>query len=361
MTRSTDRQARTAARRALRPRRVRGAGRGLLPGRPGPRRQAYARRTAGTSRGLPRRGQERPHRRPCQAARTSPRCSPTPRRACSTSSSSTSWTASPATCGSRSRRSNGSNTAGVGFVSISEQMDFSTPIGKVILATLAAFAQYYSDNLSETKKGKAERKAQGLYNGVLPVRHQEEPATACRSRTSRPIPETYPGLLLAFRLAAEGKSDRQVAEALNAAGYRTTGNRGTNRSPRTRVRRILHNRFYLGELPDGNGGWLPAPMRRSSTRSCSGAPSTPGRRSQSRRQRPEDAPPLLALRSGGLRRLRRTAPLPHRAERETSGLLLPNPAAERLRSARGLLRRHRGPVGDVPRSGFACLRRPSTL
>ena len=52
----------------------------------------------------------------------------------------------------------------VAFVSLSEQMDFSSPIGKVILATLAAFAQYYSDNLShETKKGKAERKAQGLY------------------------------------------------------------------------------------------------------------------------------------------------------------------------------------------------------
>ena len=31
--------------------------------------------------------------------------------------------------------------AGVGFVSISEQMDFTTAIGKVILATLAAFAQ----------------------------------------------------------------------------------------------------------------------------------------------------------------------------------------------------------------------------
>jgi DNA invertase Pin-like site-specific DNA recombinase len=40
--------------------------------------------------------------------------------------------------------------AGVGFVSISESMDFTTPIGKVILATLAAFAQYYSDNTTPT-------------------------------------------------------------------------------------------------------------------------------------------------------------------------------------------------------------------
>src|SRR5262249_30491132 len=82
--------------------------------------------------------------------------------------------------------------AGVVFVSISENMDFSTPIGRVILATLAAFAEYYSHNLSaETRKGKAERKAQGLYNGLLPFGlKKNEGADAV------PDPETYPGLLL---------------------------------------------------------------------------------------------------------------------------------------------------------------------
>ena len=74
-------------------------------------------------------------------------------------------------------------TWGVGFVSISEQMDFTTPIGKVVLATLAAFAQYYSDNLSlETKKGKAERKAQGLYNGLLPFGVKRNSAGHSRTR-----------------------------------------------------------------------------------------------------------------------------------------------------------------------------------
>ena len=59
--------------------------------------------------------------------------------------------------------------AKVAFVSINEQMDFTTPSGKVHLALLGAFAQYYSDNLSqETKKGWAERRAQGLYCGPLP-------------------------------------------------------------------------------------------------------------------------------------------------------------------------------------------------
>jgi len=130
-------------------------------------------------------------------------------------------------------------------------MDFTSPIGKVILATLAAFAQYYSDNLSaETKKGKAERKAQGLYNGLLPFGLKKN-----SEGIPVPDPETYPGLLLAFRLAAEGKSDREVAEALNAADYRTTGNRGRNPFTKDTVCRLLQNRFYLGELPDGAGGW----------------------------------------------------------------------------------------------------------
>jgi site-specific DNA recombinase len=54
-------------------------------------------------------------------------------------------------------------------VSITEQMDFSSPIGRVILANLAAFGQYYSDNLSvEVSKGLKERATQGLWVGPVP-------------------------------------------------------------------------------------------------------------------------------------------------------------------------------------------------
>jgi site-specific DNA recombinase len=140
----------------------------------------------------------------------------------------------------------------VGFVSITEQMDFTTPIGKVILATLAAFAQYYSDNLAtEVKKGKAERKAQGLWNGVLPFG-----VKANSAGIPVPDPATYPGLLLAFEAGAKGTSDREVAVLLNERGFRTTGNRGRNLFTKDTVRPLLQNRFYLGELPDGQGGWI---------------------------------------------------------------------------------------------------------
>ena len=51
--------------------------------------------------------------------------------------------------------------AGVGFVSIVEQMDFSTPWGKFTLGMLGGLAELYSDNLSqETKKGANQQPSQ---------------------------------------------------------------------------------------------------------------------------------------------------------------------------------------------------------
>jgi len=142
--------------------------------------------------------------------------------------------------------------AGVGFFSIMEQMDFSTPWGKFALTMLGGLAELYSDNLSEeTKKGKRERKAEGLYNGLLPFG-----AVKGDDGVPMPHPETYPGLVMAFELAAQGNSDREVAKALNMKGYRTAGNQGNRLFSGDTVGGVLTNRFYLGELPSGNGGWV---------------------------------------------------------------------------------------------------------
>ncbi|MDP9364626.1 MAG: recombinase family protein, partial [Chloroflexota bacterium] len=156
--------------------------------------------------------------------------------------------------------------AGVGFVSVNENMDFNTPMGRVVLSTMGSLAQFYSDNLSaETKKGKHERRRQGLYNGLLPFGTTKGPHGLpvldaeprwCDVATRREIVPAE-GLRLAFELAAAGKTDREIAQALTAAGYRTTGNRGMNPFTKDTVCPMLQNRFYVGELPDGAGGWLP--------------------------------------------------------------------------------------------------------
>lgn len=156
--------------------------------------------------------------------------------------------------------------AGVGFVSIAENMDYSTPAGQLMLTMLVGMAQFYSDNLSwETKKGKGERKARGLHNGLLPFGTKkgadvlpalDTDAWGCLVDPRREIVPAE-GLRLAFELAAAGQSDREIAGALNAAGHRTTGNRGRNAPTKDSVRAFLINRFYVGELPDGAGGWVP--------------------------------------------------------------------------------------------------------
>ena len=112
--------------------------------------------------------------------------------------------------------------AGIGFVSIQNEIDYSTPTGKFMLVMQGGLAELYSDNLSqEVKNGLGERKAQGLYNGSLPfgVMKGEDGVPV-------PDPESHPGLVLAFDLAAVGKSDTEVANVLNEKGYRTVGSRG---------------------------------------------------------------------------------------------------------------------------------------
>jgi len=157
---------------------------------------------------------------------------------------------------------------GVGFVSIENNIDYSTPEGKLMLTMQGGLAEFYSENLSrETKKGWNERRKQGLYCGALPF-------GAMKGDDKIPVPDTQPrqigtngstvtvcnyeGLKKAFDLATQGKSDREVAIALNTAGYRTTGTHGSEPFSKDTVGGMVTNRFYEGYIPDGNGGWIKA-------------------------------------------------------------------------------------------------------
>ncbi len=156
----------------------------------------------------------------------------------------------------------------VGVVSVSEpDLDYSTPQGFLFLGMLSTLAEWYSRNLGvETAKGWAERKQKGLYAGRLPY-------GTVKGEDGVPVPDAQPieangrttsnheGLILAFERAAEGATDAEVAEALNAAGYRPSVFARRARFTRDGLRGILESRFYVGELPigkRGKDGWLPA-------------------------------------------------------------------------------------------------------
>lgn len=146
---------------------------------------------------------------------------------------------------------------GVSFVSATEPlMDFTTPQGLMNVVMLAFFAQWYVQNLSaETAKGKRERFDQGLYNGDLRFGYS-------KGFDDKPVPnEDAPGVLLAWELCAQGKTDAEVAMLLNRAGYRKyrlikNGRRKATPDVDSRLRRpwtkdsvaalLRAGQFYLG-------------------------------------------------------------------------------------------------------------------
>jgi len=165
----------------------------------------------------------------------------------------------------------------VAFASVTEQFDFSTPMGKVMLAMLGAFAQWYLDNLSnEVSKGKKERARKGGWNGTLsfgyttPQRLRDrlnskpsdddvkliqstlEQYPSAGDTDAIPCPFDSPAIVLAFDAYATGQhSQRSVADLLNTHGYRITSRRGSRLFSGDTVGNMLKNRFYLGETSYG--------------------------------------------------------------------------------------------------------------
>src|SRR5205807_4750350 len=98
------------------------------------------------------------------------------------------------------------------FISLNENIDYSTPEGMLQLTILAAFAAYFSDMLSKhTSKGKGERAAQGLYNGDIPFGYR---ATGPKQPPEFD-PHEYPGLRMIGELRMQGKTVESIVHAVN--------------------------------------------------------------------------------------------------------------------------------------------------
>ena len=73
--------------------------------------------------------------------------------------------------------------AGVGFASVTENIDFTTPAGKLMLTMIGGVSEFFSDQLAvHVSKGQRERAEKGLPSG--PFRS----ATSHRCRGPRPFP-----------------------------------------------------------------------------------------------------------------------------------------------------------------------------
>ncbi len=152
---------------------------------------------------------------------------------------------------------------GIAFSSITENIDYSTPEGKLFIAMIGAFAQYFSDSLAKhTSKGMKERAMQGLPNGDIPFgyrRHDQDNPDDQKGHVYI-IPEEAEAIRQVFKhYAGGGWSLSALAAWLNKQDFRTRnkrplkdGNGQVVTGPRPfslySVRWMLHNPFYMGKV-----------------------------------------------------------------------------------------------------------------
>ena len=134
----------------------------------------------------------------------------------------------------------------IGFASVKDpEFDFADPTKRFFLILLAAINEYYINLLRmHTSKAKRQRAREGLYNAsIVPYGYQlagdpRQPPVV--------VPHEKPAIVQIFELfATQRYSPQQIAQHLNAAGYRTR--KGTQFSKDT-VADILRNPFYAGKV-----------------------------------------------------------------------------------------------------------------
>jgi len=152
---------------------------------------------------------------------------------------------------------------GIFFCSITENIDYSTPEGRLFLAMLGAFAQYFSDSLAKhTSKGMKERVMNGLPNGDVPFGYRRNIKDKIGEQDGHLyiVPEEAEAVKIIFQhYAGGGWSLSKLAAWLNEGkfhtrnkGQLTDGNGKTVTGPQPfslySVRWLLHNPFYTGQV-----------------------------------------------------------------------------------------------------------------
>ena len=108
--------------------------------------------------------------------------------------------------------------ARVGFASVTENVDYTTPEGRLMLTTIGAFAEFFSAQLGRhVGKGARQRVEQGLQHGSVPFGYikDEETGIPC------PVPEEGEAVKTLFAKRAAGEPNGRIRDWLNAQGFRS--------------------------------------------------------------------------------------------------------------------------------------------
>jgi site-specific DNA recombinase len=159
----------------------------------------------------------------------------------------------------------------VALVSITENIDYSTPQGKLFIQMLGSFAEYFSGALAaHVSKGLDQRAFEGKHTGGIPFGYESCWIEEKGERKRRCNPE-HPGSVhiiekegalitdLFQRYASGITTLSQLAVMVNSLGFRThnrhslpDANGTISNGPRlfttASIRGILHNPFYAGKV-----------------------------------------------------------------------------------------------------------------
>ena len=140
---------------------------------------------------------------------------------------------------------------GVSFVSVTQQFNTTTPMGRLTLNILLSFAQFEREVTSERIRDKiAASKRKGLWvGGPLPLGY------ALKDGTLRIVEEEAACVRLIFRRYLEVTGINELVRDLRernistkARTYSTGRKRGGIPFGRGTLSHLLHNRFFIGEV-----------------------------------------------------------------------------------------------------------------
>ena len=134
---------------------------------------------------------------------------------------------------------------GISIISVSEQIDTSSPIGKLFFTMMGGFSEFEKDLINQrTSQGKEQKVSKGLFTaGKIPYGYRIK-----KNEVLIVVDEEAANVKRMFELKKEGKSVRKIAvEVLGDV------------NKYGRVNYILKNPAYIGKLRQENGKTVEIP------------------------------------------------------------------------------------------------------
>lgn len=139
--------------------------------------------------------------------------------------------------------------SGTDFVSMTENFDTATPLGRAMIGILSVFAQLEREQIRERlSMGAIARAKAGKYGGSdrLPIGYDYKDGRLVVNEIERPQVEAV------FRMYASGLSPRSIADTMNEEGRLHKGGPWKSGT----IRKLVEKRTYIGEIMYG-GSWYP--------------------------------------------------------------------------------------------------------